>query len=127
MSAPTDDEIPDQIRLCLGNGHAVLHAVECFIGAYEAAGQAAEEAAHGCYEVFEALMGQTGAFDLGDIFGLLRDRIATVLGGTGTGEDLDPEEAAATCPSSPAGTPPPAETPWAGHTGRISPEAVAPG
>lgn len=94
MSTPTADELPALLRLCIKNGPAILHAVECLIGAYEAAGQTAEEAAEGHDEVFEALMGQTGAFDLGEMLGVIADRIATTLGGTGTGEVLEAGAAA---------------------------------
>lgn len=87
------DEVPAHIRLCLENGPQVLHAIECFIGAYEATGRAAAEAAHGNDAVFEELMSQTGAHDLAEILGVVAERIATTLGGT-SGADLAAAEAA---------------------------------
>ncbi len=83
MNATSADEVPAHIRLCLEHGPIVLHALECFIGAYEAAGEAAKRVAAGDDAVFEALMAKIGAWELGEMLGVMRDRCTTALGGTG--------------------------------------------
>lgn len=75
-----DDTVPDDIRYCLENTPAILHALECLIEAWETAGRLAAERTGGNDELFDVVMDRMGAHELGEVLEVMCGRLANAVG-----------------------------------------------